>query len=89
MIRCDSIYSDIMRSFHLRTCNWEMTEFDLTEKDTQIITLCLLYCSGLLGLGEGSKVDISKFVRQCKEKKITVDDMIELDNRIRTQRDER
>jgi hypothetical protein len=52
-----------------------MTEFDLTDIEVQIISLCLLYCSGLI------EVD-SKFAKECKQENITIDDITQLEKKI-------
>jgi hypothetical protein len=61
-----------------------MTEYDLTDKDIQIISSCLGHCSRLIELD-----DTSKFAKKCKQENITVKNMKDLENKITTQNDER
>jgi hypothetical protein len=61
-----------------------MTEYDLTDKDIQIISSRLGHCSRLIELD-----DTSKFAKKCKQGNITVKNMKDLENKITTQNDER
>jgi hypothetical protein len=61
-----------------------MTEYDLTDIEVQIISLCLGNCSELLELD-----DTSKFAKECKQENITVKAMKDLENKLTTQNDER
>lgn len=56
-----------------------MTEFDLTDREARTISSCLLYCSAKLTLDD----DLAK---DFKQKNITVHDIIQLEEKISTQK---
>ena len=59
-----------------------MTEYDLTDKDIQIIISILRYCSELQFLDD-------RLAKDLKQKHMTFDNVIQLKNKITTQTERR
>jgi hypothetical protein len=65
-----------------RNYRWEMTDIDLTDKEMQIIISILRYCSGLQLLDD-------RLAEDLKQKHMTFDDVIQLENKITTHTEKR